>query len=726
MIKIILLLFSIVAVGNSQTSAGFVAAKFAAHAAGTQITTCHQALSVDNTTYYLATDLTCSDYAVTPTGDNITIDLGGHTLTACGTPNITAILDDTITKGSGLDFGDPRTDTVFMGGANVAGITRGPIQTLIPGTPHNPQGSSFAITSIEKIGDTSGASDYTPNVDFVSTTYLSGHGTYIFPGAQINWFGPHQPTTTYHVAYHFSEPCAAIWFSASEAALIGATSIPLSGSNLKTLTVKNGNIRTLGAAPYSAGVHLSSGGTAQVVFDTLQIFTDSIAGNCIYAPLNNVTYKNVICYNGGTGTYIRDHFDLSGISSSNNQPFTLLYDITGIISKGSSQAGIFNQVPGINIHDNVLSSGLSYYSNDFEIQNFGNSVNIYNNFINCSVASGQGCRGIGATTPNGTPATNINIHDNVVITRELPNNLEYGEQSGGIGVKGCQSHGTYAIQYDTIGSGAVQRNTGTAQAKECDAHALRITSTPIGATTTSDHNIFTASRISSVTTKAYALSFDDCEGGTFGAGDVFTGDSGVIFVDSDGSKNCLVKGATLTKGTNPDATYATIFISRQAGSPPCTGGTDHCNLFVQDVTFANGAALSDTSIDQTTGGQPFDVVAYWSYTPTIVANSSPLSGATVIITDNLGHTNTYTTDSSGLLTGGSTMASTVFAPFNAAVGGIVALPQIRYFNVASGSVPSSEVSNPYSIMISKSGCTTLNYNLTITALTTITKTVSCP
>lgn len=712
---------------DAQTTAASVLLKFTHTTTGTAWTSCQQAMSADNTTYQLRADLTCTDWAATPTGDNITIDLNGYTLTASSHQSLFTANDQLtrdLTQSAPPSPAVPQTyDTVLVDGKG-NGVA---------------QGSLFPIVSIQKIGNLSGASDYTPDVDFVSTTYLSGHGNYIFPGDRINWYlanptganactGPYgnQPacSATYFVAYTYSEPSAAVWFSASDNSVKGATSVPLSGSNLKTLTVKNGTIIVLGAAPYSSGIHLVSGGTAQVTFDTLQIFTNAIAGTCIYAPLFNVVYHNISCNNSGAQTYIRDHFDLSGISSSNNSAATLTYAITGVVTKGSAQAGIFNQVPSIDIHDNITSSGLSYYSNDFDIQNFGNNVNIYNNQVNCSAASGQGCRGIGVTTPTGIPATNINIYDNRVISHELPNNLEYGPS---FGVPGCQAHGTYGIQYDTVGSGAVYNNKVTAQAKECDAHGLRVTSSASDATTTSYNNTVTASRIGDVPTKAYALSFDDCEGGVFGAGDTYTGDSAALFVDVDAAKNCTVKGATFAKGSNPDATFHTITITQLSGGGLGPFCTPTCNIFLQDISYANGAAANDVSMNPTTPfGQPFSAIETWSYTPTFTANNTALSGASVLVTDTLGNSNTYTTDASGHLTGGSTMSSSVLAPFNAASGGVVALPQIRYFNVASGNTPSSEVSNPFAIAVSKSGCTTLNYSLTITAATTESRAVSCP
>ena len=688
---------------------------FAPHATGKQIKTCQQSLSSANVTYYLGGDLNCQNWALTASAAGLTIDLGGHTLKACGTQS-TFTRSDTIIHSATQPpaINSPSFDTVLMDGKGIRG---------------HPNGSPFTIISISSVTD--GTTTWIPGTDYL--TYgpdapSAGHGNFITSGWQINWnIAGHQPANgaPYTVNYTYSEPCAGFWYSAFEANMTGATSVPLANSNLDGITITNGVIDVRGAAPYSSGIHIYGATRAQITLSNLMILTDAPASSCALAIATNIIFKNIVCVSSGTKEYIRDHFDLSGILSASNVAPTLQYEISGVVDTGGGQSAIFNQAPNVNIHDNMLSNGVGTYSNDFQIETLGNGSSLYSNTVNSDCAKGQGSRGIGATTANARPAANISIHDNKFHVCEQPNNAEYARTPFS---PVCEHGGTYGIQFDTVTSGSVYRNTVQADAKSCDAHGLRLTSIPPAATITTRNNTISASRIGNVNSRAYGLSCDDCEGGTVGNGDSFTGDSAAFFVDADGSMNFTVKGATLAKGSNPDANFHTITISQLtgiAGGQVCRGPL-HCNATLWDVNYAGGAKKNDVVIGQTADGEPFDLCEDWSYMPTFMANGSPLSGATVTFTDAAANTNSYTTDSNGHLTGGSTQSATVYCPFNAAVAGVLQLPEVRYFNVASGNTPLSEARNPYSVSVTKSACATLKYELNVTKKTTEARSTTCP
>lgn len=704
----------------AQSTIGAAAQTFKTNWTGTALTSCQQVMNSAGTTYVLNADLSCPSWAFDPTAANISIRGNGHTLTACTSPSTFAVVNEAVVKGSDVPplSNIASIDTLKFAGKGAA----------------NPVAGPFVVVSIEKIGDSPGATDYTPFTDYIDLSFgPAGHGQFNFNGAQINWIGGHQPTlgATYYVSYHYSEPCAPIWHSAFDPGMAGATTVPLDSSNVNGLDISDIIIRVgANATPYSQAIHIIGSTAAQITLSNVWGFVSNVAGSCADLNGQNVLWNSGLnCNNTGTKQYLRDYFGLTAWRNENNLAPSISGggDIVGLTATGSAQAGLYNLTPGIKIHGNNFAIGGGYYSNDFQLESFGDNVEIYNNNVN-SCLPNHGSRGIGVTTVNSDiPLTNVSIHNNKVCVQEQPNNLEYSVTQG---VPVCQSHGTYGIQYDTASGGMLFANTVEARANgACDAHALRLTSTSVNSTFTfGPGDVFTAPRIGNITGKGYALSCDDCEGGTIGQGETFSGDSAAVFVDVDGAKNFTVKGATLGKGINPDSSFHTIIVTGLFGGDIASlcSGTVHCNIFFQDTSYTNGASQSDVSIWEIVGTEHFDVVHQWSYTPTFVANSTPLSGASVLVTDNLGHSNTYTTDASGHLIGGSTMASTVYAPFNAAAASTIALPQIRYFNVASGNTPSSETSNPYSIAVSKAGCTTLNYSISLSAALTENRSVSCP
>jgi hypothetical protein len=95
----------------------------------------------------------------------------------------------------------------------------------------------------------------------------------------------------------------------------------------------------------------------------------------------------------------------------------------------------------------------------------------------------------------------------------------------------------------------------------------------------------------------------------------------------------------------------------------------------------------------------------WTYTLTVTSGGNPLSGAAVTIKDALGSTVfTGNTNSNGQI-------STV----------------LSQFRMYSGSgAKHQENRTPHPVTITKSGCTTLNYNETMTGTTSDSRAMTCP
>jgi hypothetical protein len=220
-------------------------------------------------------------------------------------------------------------------------------------------------------------------------------------------------------------------------------------------------------ANQSAGIWLgeSNGVTPpptihDVTFTTYS--TDAAAIYAEYGPSGWNIYNNTISMLAGTASN-RDEFTGVAINLVQGGGGTAVDQIHNNKILHATQGGILDAHANAKIYHNDIAFN-SFTSNDFCITIPSPGQEVYTNY--CHPNSGRGIH---------VNASNVNIHDNIIVVRELKQNVEYG---------GCELGGAYAIQleYDTfnpIPTGVViQNNTISAIAGDCDAAGLRITDIP--------------------------------------------------------------------------------------------------------------------------------------------------------------------------------------------------------------------------------------------------------
>lgn len=248
------------------------------------------------------------------------------------------------------------------------------------------------------------------------------------------------------------------------------TDIAKSGTtgNHSNFLVYNGYITEgKNGANQSAGIWLgeSNGVTPpptvhDVIFTTYS--TDASAIYALYGPSGWNVYNNTVSMLASSASD-RDEFTGVAINFVQGGGGATVDQIHNNTILHATQGGILDAHANAKIFHNDIAFN-SFTSNDFCITIPSPGQEVYTNY--CHPNSGRGIH---------VNASNVNIHDNIIVVRELKQNVEYG---------GCELGGSYAIQleYDTfnpIPTGVVvQNNTISAIAGDCDAAGLRITDIP--------------------------------------------------------------------------------------------------------------------------------------------------------------------------------------------------------------------------------------------------------
>ena len=373
---------------------------------------------------------------------------------------------------------------------------------------------------------------------------------------------------------------------------------------------------------------------------------------------------------------------------------------------GGPQGGILSSTSGSSINNNninigVGSSGQVQYTNDFAIYAWGlNNVTVANNYIHN--AEGRGVQDYWTTGQS-----NLSFSGNYISTVEYPNNYEYNTATGSH--PGCAWLGSTGPQFRGGGNIAMSGMTVSVNAGACPGAGLQ----DYGwGPTTSTGTTYAAHAITGFTGGSSTFEYEatplwifsgsgDSASSFTSTGDTFIGDSSVFYMDYPGlvtGQTITLISPTLSKGANP-VNFNTFRFWNDGGNV-CSG----C-IHIRDAKFTNGASATD--VDMT---YPIDygyLAEYWidwTYTLTVTNGSDPLSGAEVTIQDALGKAAfTGTTNANGQIS--------------------AVLTQFRMYSGTSA--PVQENHTPDSITVSASGCTTLNYTVTVTGTTADSRTLTC-
>ena len=400
-----------------------------------------------------------------------------------------------------------------------------------------------------------------------------------------------------------------------------------------------------------------------------------------------------------------------------------------VIQKNDINQGFYQGPP--------FTSELRMYTNDYAIGPGGNTADgcplsgvIAYNYVHSVAGRGIGC--VFERDLNG-----LSIHDNYVSTTETVENAEYGPNGNSPGatwVSACQGGGGRGFEAKESLGINLYNNTFILSVGACGGVGIVFVEFPCGDFTcpapasqsfdvhdnTIQINNDSGSSILANSMDTACYSFDTVQGNysnyfsTPFLQNKCTSDGDYVVTDGyDPGDYLTFLSETYTMGPHPLASGCGGVPSAGCGhmmhwagvtSPPA----DELGFVFQDLTFANGAGPSFEG--DPFGGSPLarSATVEWTYTPTVLssATAAPILGATVSAIDAGGSTTTCTTDGAGQCS--------------------LVLRQEVITSPAGNATLTTTNEDPSAVTITATGCSTLNYNLTITATTSDSRTVTCP
>lgn len=414
---------------------------------------------------------------------------------------------------------------------------------------------------------------------------------------------------------------------------------------------------------------------------------------------------------------------------------------------GTPQNAIDGGTVGTVIQNNDINQGfyqgppftseLQMYTNDYAIGPGGNTADgcppsgvIAYNYIHSVAGRGIGC--VFERDLNG-----LSIHDNYVSTTETVENAEYGPNGATPSapwVSACQGGGGRGFEAKESLGINLYNNTFILSVGECGAVGIVFVEFPCGdftcpAPASQSFNVHDNTiQINNDSGRSILANFMDTSCYSF---DTVQGNYSNYFSTPFLRNKCTSDGDyVMSDGYDPGDYLTFVSETYTMGSHPLISGcggvpssgcghmmhwagvasppADELGYIFQDLTFANGATVNFEG--DAFGGPSLarSATIQWTYTPTVLssATSSPISGATVTAIDVGSNTATCTTDSAGQCP--------------------LVLRQEVVTSPAGNTTLATTNENPSAITITASGCTTLNYNLTIMMTTSDSRTVTCP
>lgn len=234
--------------------------------------------------------------------------------------------------------------------------------------------------------------------------------------------------------------------------------------NATYATITNGKIfQGNGLSDYSDAIYVEETSGTGFNFNNLEITTKGANSHVIlsYYMIGGEIHNNFIHHEVNTITS-RDGYDGAAVKIEYGGDGGKIYDNyvdkgiqTAIVASTKSNAGSQMQIYGNNI---TLQTK---YTNDFAISASGSIV--HDNIVNCG-SDNNSCRGI-VISGIGTK-----VYNNSVSVQQLYRNQEYN---------GCEGSGAYGMQGEYTASGAeIYGNMVTANAGVCESTALRLNPDP--------------------------------------------------------------------------------------------------------------------------------------------------------------------------------------------------------------------------------------------------------
>jgi hypothetical protein len=449
------------------------------------------------------------------------------------------------------------------------------------------------------------------------------------------------------------------------AATAPAFNMPIFVSNHTTPTIKNMVLNCRGWSAPAFGLTYVAGATVQ--------------NNTLNCDSANSALFNRMAFEGYAGWNRNNSTALAGLKSV----------FSGNTVTDSVHGGLIAYQDNSEMFGNTIRQR-SRYTNDFALNGSRTGTKIYSNTVDNYDALDATVSGRGAMC-----GTNGEIYGNTIRVHGAATNQEYG---------GCQAGGTYGIQSETgVTNCRIHDNNIFAYTRTCDARGLRITTA--GGTTVTGDIIEAIRHDDTATGKAIALSAREANGLRV-IGAILRADTWIVEDQSqttaNAPSNVRYEGAIFTKGLRPAANFHTWSMENYAQLT----GTTALHTCV-DCQAQNGASLTDVAGHTIDGyWKAWEIWIKWTRTVHVTDGTNPISGAAVSMVDAAGSAVSLTTDAAG----------------NAALE----VPEYRFYNSASVAV-NTDGRNPFTLQISKAGCTTLNASgITVTGKSTDDRALSCP
>jgi hypothetical protein len=644
--------------------------------------------------YYMNSDLSSTGTCLSITGANFDLEMQCKKITYAS---------------------DPTTaQQTFLNQTGVAVSTTNQQYLPRPGTSTT-DGTMATVIAISNTITCNGVT-YTKDVNY-GLAYDHPHGKYGGTSANNRGFiwlsGKPASGTCTIPSYTVSYPRFGIFNSNANQYVRNTGNTTGGGSNLK---VRNGFIEPSASTtptPYSAGIFI--GEQTAPLIEGMNIKSKGWSAPAVmfsYVSGGAIKSSTLECVANSGNVFWRDVYEGYCFRNVNQQTagggLGTIFQNSQIID--SMQGGVTVAQNASVLSGNTIGPMHQRFTNGFALM--ASASDIYDNNINLFDPNDDTVGGRGIYCQWGS-----HCYNNIVTVHGSDDNIEYS---------GCEAGGgPYAMQSESTHSAHSDNNKLLAVARNCDGMARRFTN--FGTSTTSratgyfENEEYRAFRFASTSAGDargihFLTVYEDTSNaiGGLGRNTLVEADTYNIFVEA--ATEATLTNMTLTKGTttakyicgdpanagvgvcsHPSSNYATF---RMEGY----GGTTTLNMI--DPTFLNGASATSVSgVIDNSFYSPYHIWIKWSRTFTLTEGGNPVVNATVTLTDVAGGTYSGQTNASGQVT--------------------IVVPQYHHFNTASVAVNTSSL-NPYSLSITKTGCTTVTASgLNYTAAGSTAYTTSC-
>ncbi|KKP67573.1 MAG: periplasmic copper-binding protein [Candidatus Moranbacteria bacterium GW2011_GWE1_35_17] len=495
--KIISILITII-------TAGFLLAPGFARA--TDISACQTISSAG--TYVLQNDVTSNATCFAIGANDVTLDLGGHTVTYDNTPPISVVngsfessdmsswdlsgasmtvrsagayLDRTVYDGNyALKIPAPMTSdqVITTSGSYALSANMAYSASVMMWQPYDVTNAAnsdihMSIEILNAVDDSvlsaadsrSVQSQYTTRgLQYVHTVYTPTNATNVKIRLKVT--GARTVTnsgTTPYGAFYLDD--VRIQQTASYGIQSGV--VTMNGGWAKRVTIKNGTIiQGQAHGDFSHAINVAGVLPQDVLSAEVANLNITVSGNSTKAVsasfINSGSIHDLHISSAVDTIEVRDHYDGALIHVANGSAVGTAGAIYNNVIDSGIQTGIFVNRPlsaatRPNIYNNNITLQ-SKYTNDFAIAVYGGyGANVYGNTINCGNGFNS-CRGVHLEGSDGGT-----VNNNIIGVHYLPNNQEYS---------GCGGW-AYGIQIEGSINTEVYSNTVTANADQCGAIAFR-------------------------------------------------------------------------------------------------------------------------------------------------------------------------------------------------------------------------------------------------------------